>query len=254
MIFRPELARKILRGEKTMTRRPVRPDETRCRYLPEHLYAIQPGRGKAAIGLLRVVDVVSEQAGAITFSDARAEGFRTTDEFRAYWTRLYEPNWPHVERVFCLCTDPDQPTDELPTCELCGGTETIRIKPWPTDAELVARFEARHADTMVWAIRFALERDEPRFLAARSDELYTRNAAQALRDEPEAVDVLTQARFTKEGREKPRITEREVWLDERAQLEAVLARLRARIVNRSAEKSIAAIERQVRSLDRKLAA
>lgn len=45
VIFRPELARKIIRGEKTMTRRPIKPGETTCRYRPGRDYAVQPGRG-----------------------------------------------------------------------------------------------------------------------------------------------------------------------------------------------------------------
>lgn len=89
MIFRPELVRKIAAGKKTQTRRPVKAGEAQCRYRPGRDYAVQPGRGKPARFRIQVLAVKSTTLGAITFEEAKAEGFRTRDEFLDYWRELY---------------------------------------------------------------------------------------------------------------------------------------------------------------------
>jgi hypothetical protein len=91
VIFKPELVRAIQQGRKTMTRRPVKPRERDCRYKPEHVYSIQPGRGRKAVCQITVMDVRMEYLGNLSLEDARREGFRTTADFYAYWQRLYGP-------------------------------------------------------------------------------------------------------------------------------------------------------------------
>ena len=61
MIFKPELAEKVLAGEKTETRRVVKDGEVECRYVPGRDYAVQPGRGKRAIGRIYITDVRREK-------------------------------------------------------------------------------------------------------------------------------------------------------------------------------------------------
>lgn len=90
MIFKPELVKKINAGTKTMTRRIVKDGETECRYREGRVYAVQPGRGKAASFSITILDIRQERLGEIDYRDARREGFKTTDEFAAYWTALHK--------------------------------------------------------------------------------------------------------------------------------------------------------------------
>lgn len=175
MIFKPKMARAIVRGAKTQTRRPVKwiaadrdlPIVQRkggghrqpklyvdehgldaagkhhplkvqepCRYKPEHDYALQTGRGKEAEPGIRlyVTAVRQERLGEISFEDARAEGFRTRQEFFDYWTELYgelEPDtlvWVisfrphHTSRFLTDNLDPRKgPLDIVPTPPSTGG-------------------------------------------------------------------------------------------------------------------------------------
>lgn len=89
MIFKPVLIHKITAGKKTMTRRPVKAGETEPRWTVGRAYAAQPGRGKPAAAHFIVTAVRVERLGELTFRDAVAEGFRSRDDFYAYWTDLY---------------------------------------------------------------------------------------------------------------------------------------------------------------------
>ncbi len=105
------------------------------------------------------------------------------------------------------CQEPDTPAD---------GTD-----PEPLlDELLVERFDRRHADRPVWAIRFQRDTSyRPRFMHRLSERGYTSNERDAVPDEPEAVDAATQERFAAEAREREPV--RRGWpdqqvLDERA--------------------------------------
>lgn len=102
MIFKPELAQMVLEGRKTVTRRPVKQAPSGglhgdlwlpCRYKPGRTYAIQPGRGKRAVGRIRVLDVRRMELGTPNahgkLVDALREGFSSWEDFREYWTGLY---------------------------------------------------------------------------------------------------------------------------------------------------------------------
>jgi hypothetical protein len=89
LIFRPELAEKVLAGEKTETRRPVKDGQAECRYAPGRDYAVQPGRTKRAIGRIAVADVRREKLGAITHESALREGFSKVRAFMDYWRKLH---------------------------------------------------------------------------------------------------------------------------------------------------------------------
>lgn len=216
MIFGADLRHKIVTGRKTMTRRPVKEPQLVRRTIkingerrpagPERWtrpfepkvggrIAVQPGRGQHAVAHILVADVRRELVGEITYEDARREGFRTTEEFKVYWVRLYDRAWiDRQERV----VHPD------------GVVETLELL---TDEDLVARFDERHANRLVWVIGFELARDEhPLFLtpAARepsggaedSDDAhgYTENPSRALLDAGEVLDRRTADRFTTQAR------------------------------------------------------
>lgn len=90
MIFKPELAAKVLDGTKTMTRRPTRHEDGKCPHRVGKTLAVQPGRGKRHVAHLRVVRETRHEAlHEITERDARKEGFANVAEFLAYWRSLY---------------------------------------------------------------------------------------------------------------------------------------------------------------------
>lgn len=185
MIFRPELVRDIRAGRKTATRRPVKAGKP-CRYRPGKSYAVQPGRGKSATCRIKVTSVTRELVGDITHADAVAEGFRTTDDFKAYWIALHEPAWLKHEIAM------------LEEAENDDGVVLDR-DTWITRRS-IDLFDRNHARRPVWAITFTLDTAPVgRFLALQSDELYTNNPARALPDEPEAVDPDTQKRITQDA-------------------------------------------------------
>lgn len=95
MNFKPELAERVMRGEKTVTRRLVSSNprspwfEGGCSLKVGHTYAVCPGRGKNAIGRVRIVSVDKRHLGqGLTTAEARAEGFADRGEFRSAWTEI----------------------------------------------------------------------------------------------------------------------------------------------------------------------
>lgn len=100
MIFQPELIEKILAGEKTETRRKVKPGEMECRYKPGRAYVVQDGRGRPGIARIKVLSVCHERLGDIDPQSARAEGVTGShwfhfgvigaeEQFFAYWRRIH---------------------------------------------------------------------------------------------------------------------------------------------------------------------
>lgn len=101
MNFQPELAEKVMRGEKTVTRRLVSDNprspwfHERCALEPGRTYAVCPGRGKNAIGRVRVLRVMSQPLGFPGLDEAQREGFLTMDGFRQAWKQInggYDPD------------------------------------------------------------------------------------------------------------------------------------------------------------------
>lgn len=196
MIFHPESARLIMRGRKTVARRPVKQGERRCWIRPGHSYAVQPGLGREMIGRIAVTDVQLDRLGNISFDEVRAEGFRTTDEFKISWVRQHDKAW--VARQERTIVDSLVDGDVL-ECE--DGRALV-------DQKTLARFDMRHADRMVWVIRFELDRSHrarllaPAARAARDGDEhgYTENPRRALRDEPEAVDAQVLNEYVADAR------------------------------------------------------
>lgn len=103
MLFKLELADKILKGQKTQTRRMVKPNDvplfftaiTKQFYPEQHSgyagvqkrwsvgkdYAICPGRGKFQVGRMRITALRQECVQDITDADAVREGFANRQEF-----------------------------------------------------------------------------------------------------------------------------------------------------------------------------
>lgn len=92
MIFKPEMLKKVLSGEKTVTRRRT------SRYVVGRGYAVQPGRGKRHVAHIKVLGVNEECLGGISYRSAEAEGFESPSAFKAYWTTLHG-SWNPAEFV-----------------------------------------------------------------------------------------------------------------------------------------------------------
>jgi hypothetical protein len=85
----------ILTGKKTQTRRPSN------RYVIGRTYAIQPGRCKASVGRIRILDMWMEvretTMPTIRTTDALAEGGYTPVDYETLYRYLY----PHWETRWC---------------------------------------------------------------------------------------------------------------------------------------------------------
>lgn len=87
MIFRKDLAEKVMAGRKTVTRRLVSENPNspwwieRCRYPEGKEFTVNPGRGKLNIGRARVVSCERVVLGHPSEAEARREGFATAAEF-----------------------------------------------------------------------------------------------------------------------------------------------------------------------------
>lgn len=221
MIFSSPLYGKVLRGEKTETRRLVQPQDLGTKYRVGMRRAVQKGRGQPAEAHIVLIDVRRELLGAIDFDAARAEGFRTTGDFKRDWIERHDAKW--VEAM----------------AELSGELAV--------EADISDRFYQRWAFKEVWVLTFELDRSErPRLLADRNAKAdYVDAPARALDHEPEAVDAQTQARFSREGfqgwmaREKQRELDRERML-------AHERLLRVQIEARAAGVDISQIEMVIR--------
>lgn len=87
MNFKPELLQAILAGDKTETRRIVKPGESisdsgymirdakgRAKWCCEYRYKAAPGRGKKGIALIEIKSLQLAPLQSMTFDDAMAEG------------------------------------------------------------------------------------------------------------------------------------------------------------------------------------
>jgi hypothetical protein len=111
----------VMSGRKTVTRRRKAPDDVLMSgkygigiYRPSNAggvrihnalwlvgrdYSVQPGRGEAAIGRIRILDIAEGKPSAVSDADARLEGFETAAEFVAVYMNMHgrraleEPCW-----------------------------------------------------------------------------------------------------------------------------------------------------------------
>lgn len=124
MIFRPELAAKIVKGQKTATRRAFNREKPRSPWWPEShsypvgkIFTINPGRGVTGIAEAKVTGRRIEALSAVTPADARREGFPTRDGFVSTW-RAINGDWDPDERVHVVEFELAGP--DCPECDGAG--------------------------------------------------------------------------------------------------------------------------------------
>lgn len=99
---------KVLSGEKTQTRRLIKPDEAwatdkndyplhtivlsgiRRKYIVGRVYGVQPGRGKKVIAHICIHNIRKEDVRNISDSDVKAEGFWGRIEFLDTWIAMHD--------------------------------------------------------------------------------------------------------------------------------------------------------------------
>lgn len=158
MIFDGPQARLIRRGKATRHHWPRKSGETTCRVKPQRSYSIQTSANRTADGYIVVLSVEHRLAGDFTFAEAVEMGYRTRDDAKAALVQRWDKRW------------------------LLAQEEVI-------PAVAAQRFDERFAEVAVWAMRFKLQTDRPRFLSAsltRGDYAYSEY--DALPDEPEVMD------------------------------------------------------------------
>ncbi len=77
----------ILAGTKTQTRRLAKGAAPPWRV--GRSYAVQPGRGKHAVGRILVTAVRREPLGRLSAGDVQAEGYASRAEFEATWSEMH---------------------------------------------------------------------------------------------------------------------------------------------------------------------
>src|SRR5689334_12977544 len=106
---------KVLNGSKVQTRRIQKPTQVlrqiespfggylplsvvekhnglvRPVYVVGKTYAVQPGRGKAAVARIEIIDIKSEDVRQISEADAKAEGFANKLLFLVTWCKMHDP-------------------------------------------------------------------------------------------------------------------------------------------------------------------
>jgi len=107
LIFRPELAAKVMDGTKTQTRRALSDNPRspwwrgKCAHEPGSRHAVCPGRSQHGIGFVVVEDVALVRLGHITHDGALAEGCADVRDFITTWEQI-NGAWKPRERVWLI--------------------------------------------------------------------------------------------------------------------------------------------------------
>lgn len=94
MNFKAKLADEVMRGRKTVTRRLANDNPNShwysggCFYKVGRDYAVCPGRGKNAIGRVRITSVRLMTLRTLSTDEARREGFETMADFVRAWREI----------------------------------------------------------------------------------------------------------------------------------------------------------------------
>ena len=159
----------VLDGTKTQTRRPVKDDEKliggdvgksmwvhsgahnaamqqiiapRARFVTGKTYAVQPGRGKKAVGRIRVTKIRRQRLGEISEEDCMHEGVGID----------YAEPLDDVLRAMAI-------KDPVFVCPICGATDYGQLSGFSCLWEHIYGKGAwdRMKDDDVWALDFELE-------------------------------------------------------------------------------------------------
>jgi len=242
VIFKPELVDLIKQGKKTMTRRPVKPGERQCRYRDRGVYALQPGRGQHADGKITIIAVPRiEHLGEISIKDARREGFTNVMEFLAYWRGLYgsvdrdQEVWV-ISFTYGDLRDTPRYLAAAPPSQFCNAT-------LPSGRRCRRAFADNQSVCRCGALRPEESED---------DHGYTTRRAKALPGELEVIDPELQERFTKEARDRPRQSRREVLLEQRERILDAIKACREHDLTKGVESDFKLIELRLANIDRQL--
>jgi hypothetical protein len=99
VIFRIDDIRRIRQGIKTQDRRPIT-GEKECAWKLNRAYKAQASH-RAATLEITMIGIERSTLEAMTLRDAKREGFRTSDEYRAHWSELHG-KWNPKTRVWVL--------------------------------------------------------------------------------------------------------------------------------------------------------
>jgi hypothetical protein len=90
MLFKERLLKKVLRGQKTQTRR------THKRTLkPGRVYGIRSSYFGKPEGHIKILRTFKQRLGDISLEDVQKEGFKTLEEFQREWIKIngkWDPN------------------------------------------------------------------------------------------------------------------------------------------------------------------
>lgn len=128
-------------AEKSQIQRVM--NDRRTVYLVGKEYAVQPGRGKAAVARIRITGIRREDVRNISHEDAVAEGFTDRSEFLSIWTGMHDKKAHFWE--------PPYPNSDLyEYCDSIGNLVTTY--DWNDISE---RLESRPAHLYeAWALTF----------------------------------------------------------------------------------------------------
>ena len=95
MLFKKQLFEKILRGEKTQTRRFMERKPGRRVYEVGERVGIRAGYTKPT-AYITITRKFEQKLGDISEEDARKEGFVSVEEFKQQWVSLYQRWTPEL--------------------------------------------------------------------------------------------------------------------------------------------------------------
>lgn len=164
---------KVLSGEKTQSRRIVKPEHqvgltdgwggpilcvTTGKVFHQKIvygvgkdYAVQPGRTQKAIARIRITDIRHEDVRRISEEDAKAEGFTHPVEFLRVWSRMHDP-------TFMLWFD-ERVHSFLWYAGSIRKDPVIGCGDWSDFQKAIASRSAERYDA--WALTFELVRAKP---------------------------------------------------------------------------------------------
>jgi hypothetical protein len=228
ILTRPEI-RAILRGRKTECRRPMHVGAM-WRGRRGEIVPLRDSQHGEALGRAHIVSVGRQHLTDLTAADARAEGYRTVEQFRCGWVRTHDGDW--MRRRESVVVDELRPD------------------------ELLDRFRERHEHLAVWVIglRFC---GEPRFLVpavGRGKDTDDYTSASDPLGAGECVDAVTLDAMAERNRRRFESRRARIRQDaaaerfERARLQAVAQGVDVSSQVRAVERMAAALERRAQDV------